>query len=54
MGESDEAISCLDKAVEERAGFLVHLGVDPAFDPLRGDARFDSVLQRVGLPAGPR
>jgi TolB-like protein/tRNA A-37 threonylcarbamoyl transferase component Bud32 len=54
LGESDEAFSCLDQAIEERASFVVHLGVDPAFDPLRGDVRFDALLRRLGLPAGPR
>jgi len=51
LGESDQALSCLDRAVEERASFVIHLGVDPAFDPLRGDARFDALLRRIGLAA---
>ncbi|HEV3456407.1 MAG TPA: protein kinase [Thermoanaerobaculia bacterium] len=49
LGESDEAFSYLDQAVAERAGLLAHLGVDQAFDPLRGDARFDALLRRIGL-----
>jgi len=29
---------------------LVNLKVNPALDPLRSDARFHTMMQRVGLP----
>jgi hypothetical protein len=39
----------LDKAYEERCDFLVYLPTDPMADPLRTDARFPALLERLGL-----
>jgi TolB-like protein/Tfp pilus assembly protein PilF len=44
MGEGDEAMIWLDRAVEERSGWLVYLAMEPRFDALREDARFRSLL----------
>jgi tetratricopeptide (TPR) repeat protein len=46
----EEVFSWLDRSYNERAGWLMYLGLDPRFDPLRGDARFQSLLQSIGLP----
>jgi tetratricopeptide (TPR) repeat protein len=48
LGENEQAISCLEKAVHENAA-LHHVKVDPAFAPLRGNPRFQQVLLRLGL-----
>ena len=50
LGEIDEAFRWLDKSVEERPKFLVDLNIRPNLDPLRGDPRFEKLVQRVGLP----
>lgn len=50
LGENDQAFTWLDLAVQERDGRLTLLKVDPIFDKMRSDARFQSLLQRVGLP----
>ena len=49
MGNSDQAIAWLEKAYVQRSNGLTVLKVDPAFDPLRGDPRFQDLLRRVGL-----
>ncbi len=50
LGEKDKAFAWLEKAFENRAFGLADLKVDPRFDPLRGDPRFDDLLRRMGLP----
>jgi hypothetical protein len=50
MGMNEEALEFLERGIECRDGWLTWLGVEPRFDPLRGDARFTSLLRRIGLP----
>lgn len=49
LGDKDKALAWLEKALEERSGWMVHLKVDPRFDRLRSDSRFADVIGRVGL-----
>jgi Flp pilus assembly protein TadD len=49
LGDTDEAFRWLEKAYHARDEDLVILKVDPRLDFLRGDPRFMSLLQRVGL-----
>lgn len=49
LGERERALEYLQKAYDERHGFLIFLNVEPAFDPLRGDPRFAGVVSRLGL-----
>jgi eukaryotic-like serine/threonine-protein kinase len=50
LRQPDSAFAWLDRAVQERAHWLVWLNRDPRWKPLRGDPRFTSLVQRVGLP----
>jgi TolB-like protein/DNA-binding winged helix-turn-helix (wHTH) protein/Flp pilus assembly protein TadD len=54
LGETDKAFESLEKSYEERGLHLSNLGVDPMLDTLRSDARFESLLHRMGLPSQPR
>jgi TolB-like protein/DNA-binding winged helix-turn-helix (wHTH) protein/Flp pilus assembly protein TadD len=49
LGDNDQALSWLEKAYQERSDFLLVLKVDPLFDPLRPDPRFQQLLRRIGL-----
>ena len=51
LGERDRAFAEMDRAVRERTGALVWVNVDPALDPLRGDARFPKI-RNVGMRNG--
>lgn len=51
LGLGDERVfDCLEKSYSDRAGWLMYLGSDPRFDPLRSDGRFRSLLERLHLP----
>ena len=45
----DEVFQWLEAAVAEKSGWLVYLKTDRRLDPLRGDARFESLLRAVEL-----
>lgn len=49
LGDHEQALNLLEKAYEERCGWMTYLKVDPRLDPLRGAPRFTSLLQRIGL-----
>jgi DNA-binding winged helix-turn-helix (wHTH) protein/Flp pilus assembly protein TadD len=49
MGNKEEALADLDRACSEHFSMLTTLKVEPAFDPLRSDPRFQDLLRRVGL-----
>ena len=48
---SDNAMTWLEKAYENREGNLLYIG-RPIWDPLRDDPRFRDLLRRMNLPAG--
>lgn len=49
FGDTDRALASLEQAFAEHSGSMILLNVDPAFDPIRADARFVSILQRLRL-----
>lgn len=49
LGDRDQAFEWLEKGFEERSDWMVQLRVDPRWDTMRSDARFQNLLRRVGL-----
>ncbi len=50
LGDADAAFEWLENAYERRVPALTWIRVDPIFDPLRSDPRFDDLLRRIGFP----
>jgi serine/threonine protein kinase/tetratricopeptide (TPR) repeat protein len=50
LGDKERAIATLKRALEIRDGWLVWLAVEPRFDSLRGDSRFEDLLRQTGNP----
>jgi TolB-like protein/DNA-binding winged helix-turn-helix (wHTH) protein/Tfp pilus assembly protein PilF len=49
LGENDKAVAKLEQAYERREHFVIWTKVDPRLDPLRGDPRFQRLLERIGF-----
>ena len=49
LGDLDLGFTWLAKASDERAFDLIHMKVDPRFDPLRDDRRFQQIARQVGV-----
>jgi tetratricopeptide (TPR) repeat protein len=51
LSDKDEAFAALENAYRKHDFFLVFLKVHPYMDPLRSDARYAQLLQRIRLSA---
>ena len=50
LGENDTAFEWLEKSLDAREESLLSLKVDPKFDRIRSDPRFNELLRKMNLP----
>jgi len=48
LGEKDQTLRLLDRGLKERTNWMVWTAVDPRWKSIRGDARFQELLHKVG------
>ena len=48
-GRKEQAIALLERAIAEHSNAITSIKVDPIYDPLRRDPRFEALLRRLGL-----
>lgn len=49
LGDHDKAIECLEKGYEERCSLMIWIMIDPIYEPLKADPRYQDLLKRMGL-----
>jgi len=49
LGDNDQAMRWLEKGYKEHEFVMTYLNVNPAYDPLRDDPRFQELLRRMNL-----
>jgi serine/threonine-protein kinase len=49
QGKEDQAIEFLEEAYRERGVWMPYIGVDPRFEPLQSNARFQDLLHRMNF-----
>jgi tetratricopeptide (TPR) repeat protein len=53
LGRFADALAQLEQAFAQRDCWVVALGVDPAWAPLRGQPRFEAIVGKVGIMGSP-
>jgi hypothetical protein len=49
LGDNDKAFNYLESAFVNRQTSILFVNVDPLMDPLRGDPRFDRLVERLHI-----
>jgi hypothetical protein len=50
LGKRGDALRSLTMAFSERTVFVLYISVDPGYDELHPDSRFQDVVKRLNIP----
>jgi hypothetical protein len=51
-GQREKAVDQVERAYAEHSPVITAIGVDPVYDSLRGEPRFQALLKKLDLPNG--
>ena len=51
LGQPEVALDWLDRAYDQHAPLMAFVNVDPVWDPLRAEPRFDAIVDKMNFPA---
>jgi len=49
LGMKSQALDDLERGVDEHSPNAIYLGLDPAFEPLHDEPRFQALMRRIHL-----
>ena len=49
LGDHPRALTELERAFAEHTGDMIFINIEPSFDPLHGEPRFQAIIRRMGL-----
>jgi tetratricopeptide (TPR) repeat protein len=49
LGETDQALECLERGFEEKSYWMIYLKADPVYDDLRAHPRFVRLMERLSF-----
>ncbi|NND34172.1 MAG: hypothetical protein HKN76_16415 [Saprospiraceae bacterium] len=52
IGEYDQALALLEQAFKEKSWFLIFIQIEPWYDPIRDQPRFQAILDKMNFPEG--
>lgn len=50
LGDHEKAMDLLEEAYRQHSPVIIFIGVDPTYDPLRTNPRFQSLLKKLNIP----
>jgi tetratricopeptide (TPR) repeat protein len=54
LGDREKSLRSLEHAYGEHVGDMIFINIEPGFDPMRTDPRFQAIVRKIGFPKQPQ
>ncbi|HYR52116.1 MAG TPA: protein kinase, partial [Candidatus Dormibacteraeota bacterium] len=54
LGDREQSLRSLERAYGEHVGDMIFINIEPGFDPMRADPRFQAIVRKIGFPKQPQ